>query len=325
MKIIILFISVILFSLNLSAANKFKFISKYEFKKLDQVEKEYYVKKLYKIFSQFETRMNKSSKLRASNSLSFPKIFNEAFALTFDPENNCVVGGHILRKRGGYCSYRKHKKTSCDGASGNQQGYLQCGSIYGSVCIPIKNSGASLSKDCKDKALSQSAFKPSYIDVETFKKYVGQVCRGENNKSDGCSILSSQLEVEFQVAEELTQNLQAEKDCKGNSNKKILGFLRQCKIKITNIKSGSQKSYRYKGKDIDALVAAINKKGYLNLPESLNGLDINEIAKQFKSKRGCASVTVPVEVKEHQDLLQNKCRGATTDPSDLSDDRTATQ
>ena len=314
MKFILLII-LCSFSINLSAAGKIKFLSKYEFNKLDKIEKEYYVKKLYKIVAQFEKRMNKGNKLRASNGFVLPKIFEEAFAAEriFNSKKYCITGGRILSKKG-TCKISKYVKDGiCPGDENGSGKKFECGPIYGEICVDYKNNGATLSEDCRNKATTGGTFRPSFINVELFKKYVGQVCNGkENMKSDGCIILADQLEVQLEVAQEFAQNIKAELGaCRVVRSRPVRSRPKSKKVCQINLKNedGEYSSYDYEGDDLVAFISAINTTGYLNVPDDLDDIRIEELIKQFKSKKGCGNIPVPKAVRDDQALRQAKCPG----------------
>lgn len=302
----ILLIVIATFSLNLSAAGKMKFLSKYDFNKLDKIEKEFYVKKLYKIVSQFEVLMNKKNKFSAGNSFSFPNLINEAYARSFDSDKYCIIGGRILDKKG-RCKYGRYKRESgCPEPGWDQGAGFECGPIYGSICVPFNLS--TLSKDCSDAAIAKDTFKPSYIDVAKFKQYVGQVCRGNNSKSDGCTQLAKNLEINLEIAEEiLNSKIEASKVCETKEivqGRARVKKVEVCKIKILDTESNTHSIYEYDKKDIDTLVAAINQ-GTIAVPD-ISGIDMNELSKKLGATK-CDSVVVDQDYRDTATLLQNKC------------------
>ena len=153
---------------------------------------------------------------------------------------------------------------------------------------------------------------------EKIKQYVGQVCGGRNKNSDGCTALSSQIGVEFEIAEDFTRSIEASKECESIS--KVVGRGRgaktvteeKCKLFLTDIDSGSFVVIDYADSDIDSIISGINS-GVLRVPD-IRKVNIDDIKKQFNATK-CQSIKTDKPYDELQNIIANKCYAGAQTPS----------
>ncbi len=315
MKQIITLIFALVFVSIAHSAPKIKFLNKYQFNKLDKIEKEYYLKKIIKHYVAFEARLSKKNKLVVRNEFSLPSLFNTAYAAKYTSETHCIVGANIVkRQQNGKCSIRNLFTKSCNPNKAQKNLNFQCGEIYGNVCVPFRDKGKHMSADCADIAEQKGFFDPSNRELVTkMKSYITSICKGRNLQSDGCTVLKNQLNFEYEVAERLARDVRAEKDCESRyEDLKLTGAQlvpTPCSIRLINGDS-QWETKDYDGDDIEQIIAAINNG---TIPVVDITADLDDLVRRYKATK-CGGIVLSTEYEDTNAVVMAKCGGGSVSP-----------